>query len=104
VNFGATPREYASDSDEAVTLAPGGYLVTGPGFRQTKLWLDGATVKSIQADGYFVGEAPVKRRIGPVELNGRFVAFRVSPKRWQRPHRFGSGQPLCTGGTGFGQR
>lgn len=83
VNFGATPREYASDSDEAVTLAPGGYLVTGPGFRQTKLWLDGATVKSIQADGYFVGEAPVKRRIGPVELNGRFVAFRVSPKRWQ---------------------
>ncbi|NSW56233.1 MAG: NPCBM/NEW2 domain-containing protein [Armatimonadetes bacterium] len=83
VNFGDDPREYTSDSGETVTLAPGGYLVTGPAFRQTKLWLDGAVVKSIQAEGYFVGEAPDRRKVGPVELDGRFVGFRVSPKRWQ---------------------
>jgi hypothetical protein len=83
VSFADGPREYVAENGAAVTLAPRGYCVTGPGFRQTKLWLDGATAKSLEADGYVVYDAPGQQRLGAVERGGRFVAFRVSPTRWQ---------------------
>lgn len=83
VNFADTPQDYRSPTGHTYALAPGGFLVTGPRIRQSRLWVDGAAVTSIETPEFVLYETERRRHMGPVHMSGRFVAFRVDAHRWQ---------------------
>lgn len=83
VNFSTGPRQYLTESGETLTLAPKGFWASGPGVRQSRLVRDGEVVTEIEKDGYARYESPSLRQMGPFELRGDLVAFRMGCDRWQ---------------------
>lgn len=81
VNFADEPRPYA-DARNPVMLAPRGYFVIGRGFRQSRLWVNGAPRTVISHEGYLTvagsGEQPARG----VRSTGRTTLFRMHKDRW----------------------
>ena len=83
VNFSDHPRSHSRDNGETVLIAPLGYWVEGPGFHQSRVWVDGESVTRIEKDGWRVYDTPSWRKMGPLEGAGHVVAFRVDDGLWQ---------------------
>ncbi|MCC7495437.1 MAG: NPCBM/NEW2 domain-containing protein [Fimbriimonadaceae bacterium] len=92
VNFGETPQPYRPAGEAAVTLAPRGWWIAGPGLRQSRLLVDGQPLKELVAPDYRVLDAPAGGNLTGLRATGRVVAFRTAPDRWQLA--LGAGQTV----------
>jgi hypothetical protein len=81
VNFGEHPQTYEHEGKKVI-LAPCGYYIISDQVEQHRLWKDNEPVTLIRKDGYLVIETTTQKQIGPVELQKRMSAFRVSDVRW----------------------
>ena len=81
VNFSDDPRPYETGNGKVI-LAPRGFWVKAPGFKESRLLEDGQTVTRLEAKDYFSYACSQRRQIGPVEVQGRVTLFRVSEKTW----------------------
>ncbi len=81
VNYGNEPRTY-KDGERTLLLAPLGFYASAPGFRQSRTIEQGNVITRIEAKGLLSVESKARRRIGPVELQGRLTVFEATPGRW----------------------
>ena len=81
VNYGDKPRTYR-DGRRTLLLAPLGFYASAAGFQQSRTIEDGNVITRIATKGLFSVESKARRRIGPVELQGRLTVFEASPGRW----------------------
>lgn len=83
VNFGEEPRSYTTPRGREVLLAPIGYWAEGPKIFQARTIIDADVVKRIETEDFLQYASERRRRIGPVEFEGTFTAFRMPEGHWQ---------------------
>jgi hypothetical protein len=81
VNFSDEPRPCRVEGGN-VLLAPQGYHVRGPGFSQTRLWVNGAARTIIAGDGYLTVHGDGRDFVAGVKSSARLTTFQVSDSVW----------------------
>lgn len=83
VNFSEESVACTTRDGRNVSLAPAGYWAEGPDFHQSRVVEKGEVLKRIEAPGFYLYQCETRRKMGPVEMSGQFVAFEDRKDRWQ---------------------
>jgi hypothetical protein len=83
VNFSNEPLPHQVSSGQDVVLAPLGYWAEGPEILQTRTIEDGNIIKRIETETFRQAETVKRVKVGPVEVEGNFMAFRMPEGHWQ---------------------
>ncbi|MBK1877187.1 glycoside hydrolase [Pelagicoccus mobilis] len=83
-NLDTQPQQVDLPNGKQATLAPYGYFTEFDGFKQSKLWIDGATETLIESDDFFYAStnADASRQIGAAKLQGQLATYEMPNETW----------------------
>ncbi len=90
--FANGAQVYVSFSDQPVSvkierkkvnLAPRGFYVTAPDFKQTKTLVNGAVVTEILSDSLYSVSTDRYKKIGAIRTKGKVTAFKMATNHWR---------------------
>jgi hypothetical protein len=66
-----------------VSLAPRGFYVTTPGFKQTKTLDKGVVITQIVSDSLYSVSADSYKKVGAIATNGKVTVFKIADNHWR---------------------
>lgn len=66
-----------------INLAPRGFYVTAPGFKQTKTIDKGAVITQILSDSLYSVSSDSFKKVGAISTKGKVTAFKIEENHWR---------------------